>query len=157
MCSVNCAGRASATALPAPTSDAATPAMSSGVRRTVDIGRDAEQAAAEFLRARGLRPVDRNFRCRGGEVDLIMRHGEHLVFVEVRYRRSERFGSAAESVVAAKRRRLLHAAEYYVLREHRTGAPPPVRFDVVAVRPQEGGLRLEWIVDAFRADEGWRR
>lgn len=128
----------------------------SGVRRTVDIGRDAERAAAEFLQARGLRPVARNFRCRGGEVDLVMRHGEHLVFVEVRYRRSERFGNAAESVVASKRRRLLHAAEYYLLREHRTGNPPPVRFDVVAVRPQQGGLHLEWIVDAFRADEGWR-
>jgi putative endonuclease len=75
-----------------------------GPRRTVDIGRAAEEAAAQFLRKQGLREIGRNFRCHGGEIDLIMRHGDWLVFVEVRYRSSQRFGSAAESVATGKRR-----------------------------------------------------
>lgn len=115
-----------------------------------DVGRRVEEAARRYLTGRGLREVARNFRCRVGEIDLVMRDGDCLVFVEVRYRRSERFGGAAESIVARKRRRLWRAAQYY-LQTHGEYAGLAARFDVVAVRPGPSGLSIEWITDAFRA------
>ena len=73
-------------------------------------GTAAEDLALRYLEARGLSLVTRNFRCRTGELDLIMRDGEHLVFVEVRSRRSTRYGTPAESVTRTKQQRLLRAA-----------------------------------------------
>lgn len=112
-------------------------------------GRLAEEAALDYLQTQGLRPVECNFRCRAGEIDLVMRDGDVLVFVEVRYRHSDRFGGPAESVVARKRQRLIMAAEYY-LYTHPAARRLAARFDVVAVRPGEP-LRIEWIADAFRS------
>jgi putative endonuclease len=91
-------------------------------------GAAAEGLAASFLVARGLVIVQRNYRCRGGEIDLIVRDGETLVFVEVRLRRNRAFGTAAESITAAKRRRLRLAARHYLAR---LGREPPCRFDAV--------------------------
>jgi putative endonuclease len=91
-------------------------------------GAAAEGLAARFLTARGLVIVQRNYRCRGGEIDLIARDGETLVFVEVRLRRNRAFGTAAESITAAKRRRLRLAARHYLAR---LGREPPCRFDAV--------------------------
>jgi putative endonuclease len=125
-------------------------------RRTVDLGRAAEEAAAQFLRDQGLREVERNFRCHGGEIDLIMRHDEWLVFVEVRYRSSGRFGSAAESIATGKQRRLLHAARSYLMHKYHMSVPP-VRIDVVAVMPGVDGLHFDWIRDAFGVEEEWAR
>ncbi len=127
-----------------------------GPRRAADVGRAAEEAAARFLRDHGLREVDRNFRCQGGEIDLVMQDGGVLVFVEVRYRSSSRFGGAAESIARGKRRRLLHAAQNYLLQKYRR-ACPPVRFDVIATSPSVNGLHFDWIVDAFGVEEEWKR
>ena len=91
-------------------------------------GAAAEGLAARFLAARGLVIVQRNYRCRGGEIDLIVRDGETLVFVEVRLRHNRAFGTAAESITAAKRRRLRLAARHYLAR---LGREPPCRFDAV--------------------------
>ena len=91
-------------------------------------GAAAEGLAARFLTARGLVIVQRNYRCRGGEIDLIARDGETLVFVEVRLRRNRAFGTAAESITAAKRRRLRLAARHYLAR---LGREPPCRFDAM--------------------------
>jgi putative endonuclease len=91
-------------------------------------GAAAEGLAASFLVARGLVIIQRNYRCRGGEIDLIARDGETLVFVEVRLRRNRAFGTAAESITAAKRRRLRLAARHYLAR---LGREPPCRFDAV--------------------------
>jgi putative endonuclease len=91
-------------------------------------GAAAEGLAARFLAAHGLTIVQRNYRCRGGEIDLIVRDGETLVFVEVRLRRNRAFGTAAESITAAKRRRLRLAARHYLAR---LGREPPCRFDAV--------------------------
>ena len=110
----------------------------------------AEEWIAGFLAHHGLEPVTRNFRCRVGEIDLIMRDGPVLVFIEVRHRMSDRFGSAIESITAAKRRKLLRTAQAY-LQFRGKGAEPPCRFDVVAIN---GPLRLEnvqWIKDAFQS------
>lgn len=113
-----------------------------------DVGRRAEEAAALFLQERGLRPFRRNYRCRGGEIDLIMRDGAVLVFVEVRYRRDRRFGGAATSIDGRKQARLIHAARYFLLQY---GGDPPCRFDVVAVESTGGRLQFEWLKNAIEA------
>jgi putative endonuclease len=109
-----------------------------------------ETFALEHLERRGLRRVARNYRCRAGEIDLVMRDGDTLVFVEVRYRRRPHFGGAVESVDTRKQRRLIRAAAHY-LASHRCGEPPPCRFDVVAVDGEPGAARVTWIEGAFEA------
>lgn len=95
---------------------------------TTDLGREAEAAAARWLEARGLTVVARNHRCRGGEIDLVMRDGAALVFVEVRLRTNPRFGDAAASVTPTKQQRLVRAARDYLARHRWQG---PCRFDLV--------------------------
>lgn len=107
-------------------------------------GREAEARACAHLRTHGLRLVEKNFRCRGGEIDLIMRDGEYLVFVEVRFRSRRDFGGAAASVTAGKQGRLTVAAQHYLLKLRTL---PPCRFDIVAL---QAGTAPEWIRDAFQ-------
>lgn len=114
--------------------------------RTSQLGAAAELRAARFLAEQGLRLVERNFRCRSGEIDLVMRDGEWYVFVEVRLRRNSHYGSAADSVTSGKRRRFARAAEHYLLAR---GIDARCRFDVVALGGPSGE-RIEWIPDAFR-------
>ena len=106
-------------------------------------GQRAEELCAELLRRAGLVLVERNWRCRHGEIDLIAEERGTVVFAEVRMRSSRGFGGAAESVTAAKRSRLLAAARLYLVRRPQA----PCRFDVFLV----DGLasRVEWIRDAF--------
>ncbi len=113
-------------------------------------GRWAEGIAREFLMARGLEPLCENYRFRGGEIDLIMRDGETIVFVEVRYRRSRDFGGGAESVTAGKQKRVVATALHY-LQHRQPHASPPCRFDVIAVSDDKRGHDVEWIPDAFDA------
>ncbi len=110
-------------------------------------GTAAEDLACRYLEARGLILVTRNFRCRVGELDLIMRDGEHLVFVEVRSRRHTRYGTPAESVTRTKQQRLLRAAALYLQRQR---LDPPCRFDVVAILQTGDEPQMEWIQDAFQ-------
>jgi putative endonuclease len=108
-------------------------------------GAAAEALAAQFLEARGLSMVARNYRCRGGEIDLIARDGPVLVFVEVRLRSGTAFGGAAASITAAKRRRLALAARHYL---GRLKKEPPCRFDAILL----DGLaleRIEWLRDVL--------
>ena len=107
-------------------------------------GAEAEQAAANYLIGRGLKLVERNFRCRGGEIDLVMRDGPTLVFVEVRARTGSGYGGALESITALKQARIVLAARHYLARH---GQDAPCRFDAVLL--QDG--RLEWIRSAFDA------
>ena len=104
-------------------------------------GAAAEALAASYLATRGLTIVQRNYRCRGGEIDLIARDGEVLVFVEVRLRRNRAFGTAAESITAPKRRRLRLAARHYLAR---LGREPPCRFDAVLLDALETE-NIEWL------------
>ena len=101
-------------------------------------GQGWEQAALLHLRRQGLELVEANFACKGGEIDLVMRDGDTLVFVEVRQRAAPTHGGAAASITPAKIRRLVHAAQFYLLRLPKT---PPCRFDVVAI---DAG-QLEWL------------
>jgi putative endonuclease len=118
-------------------------------------GAAAEDAACAHLAAHGLRIVARNVRFKVGELDIIAAHGALLVFVVVRRRSSRRFGSAAASVDAFKRRRLVRAAQCYLQAQARVRPrwpEPACRFDVVAV----DGDRIEWIVNAFGSKEEHR-
>jgi putative endonuclease len=112
-----------------------------------EAGARAEALAAAFLAARGLAIVERNFRCRRGEIDLIARDGETLVFVEVRLRTRRDFGGAAESITAAKRARIAAAALFYLGRLQRT---PPCRFDAVLLDAIDAE-RIEWLQDIMGA------
>lgn len=114
-------------------------------------GKAAENQACRFLRAQGLQLVTRNYRCRYGEIDLIMRHGRDLVFVEVRYRGIRRFAGGAETVDRRKQSKLTATALHY-LQSHPDSAAHPARFDVVAIDAGSGENRLEWIRDAFGAE-----
>jgi putative endonuclease len=108
-----------------------------------EVGARAEALAADFLIGRGLVLLERNFRCRRGEIDLIARDGETLVFVEVRLRTRRDFGGAAASITAAKRARLAAAALFYLGRLPRT---PPCRFDAVLLDAIDAE-RIEWLRD----------
>ena len=94
--------------------------------------------------------VTRNFRCRQGEIDLILRDGDVIVFVEVRQRRSSRFGSPAETIHPGKQRRLISAATHF-LQSHRDCTDRPCRFDAVTLQTENGRETIEWIRDAFQA------
>lgn len=113
-------------------------------------GAAAEAAALLHLQHAGLSLLARNQRYRGGELDLVMREGDTTVFVEVRYRRSAQFGGGAASIDLGKRRRLVHAAQQFLL-QHPALATQACRFDVVQAAGQP--LALEWLRDAFRADD----
>jgi putative endonuclease len=103
-----------------------------------------EDQAVHHLQEKGMTLVERNFRCKGGEIDIIMRDRDVLVFVEVRKRADGRYGGAAASITPSKQARLVIAAQTY-LQRFRT--PPACRFDVVAI---EGGA-LTWLRNVFDA------
>lgn len=109
-------------------------------------GAQAETAAAAYLAKRGLQIVETNWRCRFGEIDIVARDADSLVFVEVRARSLASFGGAAESIDSAKRGRLIAAANQYLAR---TGLDLPCRFDAVLF---DASFRIQWVRDAFRAD-----
>jgi putative endonuclease len=108
-------------------------------------GHGYETRARAFLEAQGLEWIASNHRCRFGEIDLIMRDGHNLAFIEVRFRRSGRYGGALASVNARKQHRLIMAARHY-LSQHPTERP--CRFDVIAI---DGREQIRWIKGAFDA------
>jgi len=110
----------------------------------IQSGAQAEDSAAEFLERQGLKLVERNYRCRMGEIDLIMDDRATRVFVEVRLRRNRDFGGAAESITQSKQGKLIRAAQYYL---QQLPKQPPCRFDAVLL----DGFKIEWIKDAFSA------
>ena len=107
-----------------------------------------ERAAESFLRAHGLKTLKRNFLARNGEIDLVMLDGETLVFAEVRYRRSDRYGSGAESVTLRKQQRIVRAARLF-LQYHDPQQARPCRFDVISIGRKNGRTEFDWIRDAF--------
>lgn len=107
------------------------------------LGQSAEARAESFLRSHGLTLLARNWRCRFGEIDLVMRDGDTLVFVEVRLRSRADYGGAAASVTPAKQQKLLAAARQYLAT---LKTLPPCRFDVLAL---SGATSPDWIRNAF--------
>ena len=121
-------------------------------RRTTSrkAGAAAERDARRHLQSAGLEFIAQNVRYRQGEIDLVMRDGTCLVFVEVRFRASPRFVAPLLTVDLHKQRRLARAAALYLARDRRL-ASTPVRFDVVAVERAPGGrAAIQWVRDAFR-------
>ena len=113
---------------------------------------DALEAATErWLVAQGLRPLARQARFRLGEIDLVMLHGEVLVFVEVRYRASVSHGDGLDSITRAKRQKLVKAAALF-LQSHPRYANTPCRFDVVSVSGASDEPSFNLLCDAFRVD-----
>lgn len=118
--------------------------------RTSDRGgRQAEDLAARFLEKQKLKIVTRNYRCRGGEIDLVCRDGKVLVFVEVRLRRNAAYGGAAASVTPTKQRRIILAAQHFLMTH--SLANSDCRFDCVLLNGVSEN-NIEWLRDAFRLD-----
>ena len=113
-------------------------------RTTKQIGDAGEAVAAEYLVAQGLRVLARNFRVKGGEIDLVCRDGATTVFVEVRRRAKADFGGAAASITVRKQQRVILAARHWLVRHGECDC----RFDCLLLE----GDKLEWLRDAFSAD-----
>lgn len=122
---------------------------------TREQGEYTENLACEFLKNKGLKLVEKNFNSRVGEIDLIMKNNDTLVFVEVRYRKSNNFGSGAESVTASKQKKLIKTASLY-LQQHAKLLKYPARFDVVSITGaiesnNINTINFDWIENAFGA------
>lgn len=126
----------------------------------LDIGRQAETVALNHLCRNGLTLIKRNYRCRLGEIDLVMSEGDLLVFIEVRYRKSDRYGGGAETVDYHKKRKLILTAKHF-LASHRRYGEHICRFDVISASPtatkvmtasHSADMKIEWIRDAFQTD-----
>ena len=118
--------------------------------KRTEAGRDAEDAVCAYLGKRGIRIVERNFRSRGGEIDIIAREGDVLAFVEVRFREEDGHGLPEESVGPAKRRKIVTAARAYLA----TVSPDSwreARFDVAAVDGGDGPPVIRYYLNAFDA------
>jgi len=111
-------------------------------------GQQAEDRARRYLGKQGLKLVTRNYRSPYGEIDLIMREREMLVFIEVRYRRNQAFGLAAETVDWRKQNKLRATAEHY-LQSHGKMRDRPCRFDVMAISGDSRRGTIDWYPDAF--------
>ena len=117
------------------------------VKTAVSLGHSVEAKAADFLKQQGLRIIKKNYRCKGGEIDIIAQEGANLVFVEVRYRKSSRFGTPGETVTRKKQQRVIKAAKLYLLELKEL---PPCRFDVIEGWPGSGtNVNFNWIQNAF--------
>lgn len=108
-----------------------------------------EHHALVWLRARGLLLVERNYRCPLGEIDLVMRDGRVLVFVEVRFRAGSGHGAASETVDHRKQCKLLRSAQHFLLRR-RQFQNYPCRFDILGIDGCGPDLKVEWLRDAFQ-------
>lgn len=129
----------------------ASPRRRAGASPRQKQGNEAEERACRHLRAAGVIVLERNLRCKSGEIDLIVFDHGTLAFVEVRYRASDSHGGAAASVNRQKRQRLIRAARYFlpaITRRHFSGRMPPCRFDVVTL-DSRGTI---WLRQAFLED-----
>lgn len=113
-----------------------------------------EELARKHLSRKGLKTITRNFTCRGGELDLVMQDGNTLVFVEVKYRKDGRFGSAAESITTDKKRKLIKAARIYIDKNKLWNWN--CRFDVIAITGNSSLVEkpsIDWLKSAFQLNE----
>ena len=113
-------------------------------------GERIEKLACRWLKQQGLQLIERNYRCRMGEIDIVMTDQQRLIFVEVKYRRQDSYGAAHETVDWRKQQKLIKAAQYYLLHRPKFNTMA-CRFDVLAAQPANKGdkLRWHWIQDAF--------
>lgn len=106
-------------------------------------GLEVESKAEHYLIEKGLTPVCRNFLCKSGEIDLVMREGETWVFIEVKYRKSQTYGTALESITVSKQRKLLRTIKFFLTKYHLWSAP--CRIDAIGVHPSREGVdQFDW-------------
>jgi len=115
--------------------------------KTGMLGNRAEKLAAKYLQQRKLTLIETNYRCKLGELDLVMWDQDYLVFVEVRYRKSQGFGGALESIDRHKQAKLLKAAQHYLITRNQN--EPPARFDIICMTGQLSKPQYQWIKNAF--------
>ncbi len=106
-----------------------------------------EQTAADYLQRRGLKLIEKNFISKGGELDLVMQEGSSIIFVEVKYRKTQSYGHAAETVTRQKQLRLIKAANWWMLKRGLNTDATDFRFDVIAIH--HDGHHIEWIKNAI--------
>jgi putative endonuclease len=116
---------------------------------TLESGKTGENLACDYLQQQGLTLLARNFRSRYGEIDLIMRDGSTVVFVEVRARQQHNLVDSLQSINASKQKKLIKTALYY-LQTHSKLMDYPARFDVIAITNQPAASQINWIKDAFQ-------
>ncbi|OGO90075.1 MAG: YraN family protein [Coxiella sp. RIFCSPHIGHO2_12_FULL_42_15] len=109
-------------------------------------GKRAEHNALRFLKQQGLHLILENYRCRSGEIDLIMQDHQVIVFVEVRLRTNPTYGSAVESISTGKQCRIIHAAQHYLITQGKVYQHHDARFDVLGINAQQ---QIDWIKNAF--------
>lgn len=118
------------------------------------LGNRGEETAAAYLEQKGYAILERQYRTPVGEIDLIARDGKTLVFVEVKTRRSARYGQPSAAVGWEKQRRIIRGAMWYMMNRQRQREAPPCRFDVVEVyAAQDHAWKVRHLENAFEADE----
>jgi len=111
-----------------------------------------EDQARDYLQVHGLTLLQPNYHCRFGEIDLVMRDGDTLCFIEVKFRKSQLFGGAAASIPRAKQRKIIKTALFYIA-SHKHLANQPMRFDALLIQRQaDGGDHINWVRNAFYAE-----
>lgn len=113
-------------------------------RTTSEIGKQAENKAADYLVQRGLSIIEENFRAKTGEIDLIAEDGKTLVFVEVKFRKNDRFGQPFETVTHSKQQKIIRTAQSY-LQLNKKQANKACRFDIISILNDD----ITWLKDAF--------
>lgn len=112
-------------------------------------GRVTEAFAEKYLIEQGLTPIDRNIHCRQGEIDLVMRDDDIIVFVEVKYRKKNNFGGAIEAVSIAKQNKIRHCVAFFFQQANLNEYNTPCRFDVIALEGNINQPQVTWLKNAF--------
>ncbi|MEO0123728.1 MAG: YraN family protein [candidate division WOR-3 bacterium] len=114
----------------------------------IQLGKKGEELARKFLNKKGFNIIDHNFRCRYGEIDLVLRKGKSFHFVEVKYRRTLEYGLPQESVNKRKQKKIQYVALLWLKKRH-LPIDTEVHFDVLAINQSGDGVEYEYIEDAF--------
>lgn len=124
------------------------PSVDKSVSST-DKGKITEQFAERYLSARGLKLLDKNYHCRQGEIDLIMKERDIYVFIEVKYRETSHFGGAIASVSLSKQKKIKHCVTFYLQQAGLNEYNTPCRIDVVALEGAINKPDVTWLTNAF--------
>ena len=112
------------------------------------IGANLEELTSDYLKDKGVEIVERNYRCRQGEIDIIGRDGKYLCFMEVKYRSSDRYGSGLDAVDFKKQKKICSVAKFYLYSKYKS-FDIPVRMDVIAISLNGDIYEFNWIKNAF--------
>ena len=112
------------------------------------VGSDKEELACEFLKSHGAKIIEKNYRCKNGEIDIIARDGKYLCFIEVKFRESTKYGEPEEAVSYIKQKRICKVSRFYLYSKYKS-LDTSIRYDVIAISPEDKLLTFKWIKDAF--------